>query len=259
MLAFIGEDNLTFNEFFRCLQSVCKRDPMRDYAPDEVSDHSDGWGFIDCDHDFISFSKFSDPIYKSNVPELKGKYRLLHARNASEGQPVGFLKSHPYHGTSTNYDHFLMHNGVLDKSKISHGLSTESLENMTDSEVFLDLICTSGGKEAVTMFIGALNEVYSKNALVSGLNLFFLSVSKKNGDSDLILYSDALSFHEYHRFFYSKGKDWQCIYSSSLIYSRYFPGKLDRIPLESRTVYRIGPEGIAELFRFDSKDLPGKR
>lgn len=251
MLAFIGYDKQTFNEFFTSLQTVCHNDPLQDYISEDVSDHSDGWGFIDSDINFVNFSKYSDPIYKCEIPEMKGRFRLVHARNASKGQPSGFIKSHPYHGATTKYDIFLMHNGLVDKVKIKHNLSLGSIENMTDSEVMLDLMCTYVDATDELMLREALNEVYSRNALISGLNIFLFSINRKTMEHDLLIYSDALKFNEYHRFYYSKGKNWQCVYSSSILRSEHFPKTSENIPLDSRTIYRVGPEGPVALFHLE--------
>jgi len=247
MISFVGYDKLIFGEFFKSLQSVCQNDPLKDLDPDGVAEHSDGWGYLDSNDTFINFSKFSEPIYRCTMPEFKGKYRIIHARNASKSQPMGFMKSHPYHSATLKFDHFLMHNGLVDKEKIRHNLTSESLEYMTDSEVLLDLICSFDGKDLETMLRNALKGVYSKNALISGLNIFFFSIGKDGRDQNLIIYSDALKFDEYHRLYYSEGNNWKCVYSSSILYSKYFPKAVHKIPLEPRTLYGMGDDGLVIL------------
>ena len=251
MISFVGYEKRIFGEFFKSLQSVCQNDPLKDFFPDGVPEHADGWGYLDADSTFVNYSRFSEPIYRYQIPEFKGKYRIIHSRNASKGQPLGFMKSHPYHATTTRFDHFLMHNGLVDKVKLRHDLTSESLETMTDSEVLLDLICSFDGKDVETMFRSALNDVYAKKALISGLNLFFFSISKDGRDQNLIVYSDALNIDEYHRLYYSEGDNWKCIYSSSILYSKFFPKAVDKIQLEPRTLYDIGTNGLDILSRIN--------
>jgi len=56
MISFVGYDKLIFGEFFKSLQSVCQNDPLKDFDPDGLAEHSDGWGYLDSNNTFINFS-----------------------------------------------------------------------------------------------------------------------------------------------------------------------------------------------------------
>ena len=107
--------------------------------------YRDGWGLVEYGSEGIRHERFSSAIFMTPVPELKGYFIVIHARNAEKGQPFGMLNAHPYMRASEEYDLHLAHNGEIDKARIQHGLSDKEIENRADIEVFLDLMSSFKG------------------------------------------------------------------------------------------------------------------
>ena len=107
--------------------------------------YRDGWGLVEYGSEGIRHERFSSAIFMTPVPEFKGDFILIHARNAAKGQPFGMLDTHPQMRASEEYDLHLAHNGETDKARIQHGLSDKEIENRADIEVFLDLMSSFKG------------------------------------------------------------------------------------------------------------------
>ncbi len=248
MFAFSGENRESFGQIYSSLLEVSANDPLSKLISKPFMDHRDGWGLVEYSSGGIRHERFSGAIFKGPVPEYRGEFTVVHARNAAKGQPFGMLNSHPHMRASRDYDLYLAHNGEIEKTRISHDLSQEELENRTDSEVLLDLISTKSGTE-LEIFEKAIKEVYENEALISGLNLFLVSVRRKDSAGKLLIYSDAVNFNEFHRLHYYEGDGWKSVVSSSLPVSNRFPKWTKKQLLEPGTIYSLSGEGLREEAR----------
>ena len=245
MFAYLGENKEFFNPIYEALLEVSVNDPLSNLISKPFMDHRDGWGLAEYSRVSIRHERYSDPIFDSPLPEFKGDFIVIHARNAAKGQPFGMLNAHPHMRASEGFDLYLTHNGELDKARIQHGLSREVLENRTDSEVFLDLMASFKGT-ALEIFEKAIREVYTREALISGFNLFLISVDRDRNSGKLMIYSDATDFNDYHRLYYFEGDGWKTVVSSSLPVSEKFPAWIRKEALKPGCIYSLGSEGLKE-------------
>ena len=248
MLLFAGTNETYFQTLMKALEDVSRNDPLHEYEKKAFLDHRDGWGYIDSGPDFISFNKSLLPIFDDNRKHFAGDIRMLHSRNATEGEPRSILSTQPFHMAFPDNDLYFAHNGWIDKAKLSGGFTEEFLQSRSDSEVFLNLMAGMQGS-ILQRFQSALERVYETDSLLSGLNIFILSVNRETKERDLLAYSDARHFDLYHRFFFIKGTDFSAVISSSLPESKFFPMDIMMEPLSPGIVYTVSRDGCRALAR----------
>ena len=246
MLLFTGNNNELFHSLLQSLREVSRDDPLHDLQHKPFLDHKDGWGYVDSGNHFFVLGKSIDPIFKSDIENFKGDIRLVHARNATVGEPLTLTGTHPYHLPLEDYDLYLSHNGWIDKAKLTAAYSKIFLETRTDSEVFLNVVGSFPGTP-IEKFRAALEQVYSTDSLRSGLNIFLLVVNRKSQAREIYIYSDARDFDLYHRLFLIKGDNFSAVVSSSLLQAKDFPSKVERLPLSPGTIYSMGSNGCEAM------------
>lgn len=244
MLLFLGKNDSNFISLLKSLEEVCRDDPLHDFEHKPFLDHKDGWGYVDSGREFLSFTKFLTPIFQEKQASFNGDIRLIHARNATEGEPRSLASTQPFHLPLENHDIYFAHNGWIDKTKLTGKFSDEFRATRSDSEIFLSLMGQYTGNP-LERFNAALEQVYSTGSLLSGLNIFLLSANRKTQERDVYVYSDARNFDLYHRFYFVKGMEFSAVVSSSLLESRNFPEGVDRIPLSPGIIYSVGSGGYS--------------
>ena len=248
MLLFNGKDEKYFQSFLKSLEDVSKQDPLHNLEKKAFLDHKDGWGYVDSGSDFISLNKSLQPIFDDYKKNFVGDMRMIHSRNATEGEPHGILSTQPFHMAFLNDDIFFAHNGWIDKVKISKGIGEEFIHSRSDSEVFLNLMAGLEGP-ILQKFLTALEVVYETDSLLSALNIFILSVNRKTKQRDLLVYSDAKHFNLYHKLFFLRGTDFSAVISSSLLESRFFPKGIKIEPLSPGIVYSVYKDRFMAMAR----------
>ena len=239
MLLFLGNNEQMFDYLLKSLREVSRDDPLHDLQHKPFLDHKDGWGYVDSGNRFLRFEKFLVPIFQSSQDRFWGDIRLIHARNATVGEPLTLTSTHPFHLPLDDYDVYFAHNGWIDKTKLTNQFSREFMETRSDSEVFLNLL----GKFPGTPFEklrSAIEEVYSTDSLKSGLNILFLAINRRTQSRETYVYSDARNFDLYHRLYLVKGERYTAVVSSSLLKSKDFPSGAEKVPLSPGTIYSIG-------------------
>ena len=238
MLLFTGNDEELFNSLLRSLEEVCKSDPLHDYQKKPFLDHKDGWGFVDSGKGFLSFTKYTDPIFHSGQKIFHGDIRLIHARNATVGEPLTLTSTHPFHLPLDDYDVYFAHNGWIDKNKLTDMFNQDFKDTRSDSEIFLNLLGQFPGTP-LQRLKAALEQVYSTDSLHSGLNIFLLSVNRRTQDREVYVYSDARNFDLYHWFFFIKSGNSSAVVSSSVPEAESFPKACQKVALSPGTIYSI--------------------
>lgn len=248
MLLFTGSNHEIFNSLLNALEEVSRDDPLHDYEHKPFLDHKDGWGFIDSGRDFLSYSRSIEPVFQSGEKNFSGDIRIIHARNATEGEPFSLTSTQPFHLPLDTHDIYFAHNGWLDKQKLGSGFSVEFMETRSDSEILLRLMSTFSGNP-LERFRGALEQVYRTDCLVSGLNIFMLAVDRSTQAREVFVYSDARHFDLYHQFFYLKGEGYSAVASSSLPESGHFPAREERAALYPGVIYSVNNNRCIALER----------
>ena len=248
MLLFTGNNEQMFNSLLKSLREVSRDDPLHDLQHKPFLDHKDGWGYVDSGTRFMRFEKFLDPIFQSEQNNFGGDIRLIHARNATVGEPLTLTSTHPFHLPLDDYDVYLAHNGWIDKSKLTDKFSREFKETRSDSEVFLNLLGKFPGTP-LDKLKSAIGEVYSTDSLRSGLNILFLAVNRKTQSRETYVYSDARNFDQYHRLYLIKGSSFSAVVSSSLLKANDFPSGVEKTQLSPGTIYSVGVGGCLAMER----------
>ena len=253
MLLFTGNNENMFHSFLKSLREVSRDDPLHDLQHKQFLDHKDGWGYVDSGTRFLRFEKFLDPIFQYEQDNFGGDLRMIHARNASEGEPLTLASTHPFHLPLDDCDVYLAHNGWIDKSKLTAQFSREFMETRSDSEIFLNMLGKFPGTP-LDKLRAAIEEVYSTDSLKSGLNILFIAINRKTQSREIYVYSDARNFDLYHRLYLIKGDMCSAVVSSSLLRAKDFPSGVEKTPLSPGTVYSIGEGSCVAIER-----IPGCR
>ena len=246
MFAFAGSNNENLNAFLESLKEVARKDPLSLSRFGTVISHDDGWGFVDASDGYINHYKSSNPIFESFIPQMQGDKILVHARKASKEEPRGSLNAHPYHNSSDLFDFYLAHNGTIDKTKIGKDFSKDYLENHTDSEVFLKIVKSLNGNP-LERLTEAVKKVYETEAMKGSLNIFLLSINRKNREQEIFIYGDDVEYNEYSKLYSIKGDHFSAVFSSSIILAQKFPENLKKEALTPRVIYSMDESGIAEI------------
>ena len=248
MLLFTGNNEQVFDSLLKSLREVSRNDPLHDLQHKQFLDHKDGWGYVDSGTRFLRFEKFLDPIFQSYQNSFGGDIRMIHARNATVGEPLTLTSTHPFHLPLDDYDVYLAHNGWIDKTKLTNQFTRDFKETRSDSEVFLNMLGKFPGTPMEKLRT-AIEEVYSTDSLKSGLNILFLAVNRKTQSRETYVYSDARNFDLYHRLYLVKGDRCSAVVSSSLLKAKDFPSGVERVPLSPGTIYSIGVTGCVAMER----------
>ena len=246
MLLFTGNNEPLFESLLKSLREVCSDDPLHELQHKPFLDHKDGWGYLDSGNRFLAFEKFLEPVFRMERVNFSGDIRLIHARNATEGEPLTLTSTHPFHLPLEDYDLYLGHNGWINKSKLTGAFSKNFMETRSDSEVFLNLLGTFRGTP-IERLKSALEQVYSTGSLKSGLNIFLFAVNRRTQSREVYIYSDARDFDLYHRFFLVKGENCYAVVSSSLLKAKGFPSGVVKIPLSPGIIYSMGSSGCKAI------------
>ena len=246
MLLFTGNNEPLFESLLKSLREVCSDDPLHELQHKPFLDHKDGWGYLDSGNRFLAFEKFLDPIFQSGKVNFNGDIRLIHARNATAGEPITLTSTHPFHLPLEDHDLYLAHNGWIDKAKLSGKFSKNFMETRSDSEVFLNVLGMFPGTP-MEKFRSALEQVYSTDSLRSGLNIFLFAVNRRTQDREMYIYSDARNFDLYHRLFLIRGENCSAVVSSSLLKAKEFPPKVEKVSLTPGTIYSMGITGCMAM------------
>jgi glutamine amidotransferase len=117
----------------RALKLAARYDP---YSPDPERRHGDGWGFAVVQGPRVFYYRSSIPAWEDPTCIPAGDVVLAHARDASEGEPVGVLHAHPYMvHADDGRTLFVAHNGSVDKRALAPLAGVGSPELHTDSFV----------------------------------------------------------------------------------------------------------------------------
>jgi|SRR5579875_1968480 len=244
MFAFSGVNKAALQSIYESLSDVSKSDPLRQSVSNEPLSHRDGWGYAASISGSLYHFRSASPIFETTHRLPLCDQIIVHARNAARGEPFGVASAHPFHASSEDYDFYLAHNGWIDKHRIKR-YENRRLNSITDTEVFLQIMARQEGGPEERMAL-AVEEIYSCNALKSGLNLLVLAVSKANTVSAIYVYNDAVEQSEYLQLYNVVGRGYSTVVSSSLVQSKYFPvySRSDR--LTWKTIYRLDSNGITE-------------
>ncbi|MEM3830173.1 MAG: hypothetical protein QXP36_13310 [Conexivisphaerales archaeon] len=235
-----GDFKDDFPTIFRSLSDVATEDPLHPKNGDKGFSHKDGWGFLNLNKEKIVLNKYSSPLTRSTEPpSIFNGVLMVHVRAAAPNEGVGVLNNHPFHVSDDKYDAYIVHNGWFDKYKINESIGYEHPELVNDTEVFINFVMSFKG-DMQKRLSEALENAKQKKYLKGGANIFVLAIDRETLNVTIFYHADVASekeFQEYNKLYAIRGKKWDGIVSSSLIYSSFFPKNLAPIEIERGKLY----------------------
>ncbi len=157
--------------------------------------HNHGWGATVVAMKFgelmISYFRTSLPIleedfkaFARSIPrDAQWLYLLLHARLASQNQPIDALNSHPIHVSRPGaYSLWLAHNGTVDKRVLAEKLGlTHLLEKFTDTYFIAQWIARNVEGAEPKAFLESLKSLAELGVVESALNVAGIVLSEGGG------------------------------------------------------------------------------
>ena len=142
MIAFSSENEIGVKPFFERLKEMAKEG--------KKSPHLDGWGIFCVSGNQVVYLRSEKPIFESEIPDLKAKLCILHARKASPGTRKSVISTHPFLFLRNGKIHAFAHNGSLEVSK-------EELERTVtgvDTELMMEFLSSGDMKDLMRKFSG---------------------------------------------------------------------------------------------------------
>ncbi len=239
-----GDFQDDLDSIFKAIQSVAFHDELfeKAYSKKITPNHPDGWGLVNYNGDQINLQKFKEPIFNSKLPNVMNGDLIVHARKASKNQPLGALNAHPFHRSLKNSEIFMVHNGGVKKELLK--VRNFEPETHTDTETFLFSIRDKG--DIIKSLSDAVSNV-DKNKLMSGaLNLAILNIDRY-GKSTMFAYSDYSRESDFIKLHFVTSDKWSGVFSSSIVYSPYFPDYESDGILNKKQLYIIENNGILKV------------
>ncbi|MCL4451399.1 MAG: class II glutamine amidotransferase [Candidatus Thermoplasmatota archaeon] len=223
MMLLKGNYEPVIDPMLLAFKEVCRNDPLNREPDGSIYQHADGWGSVNI-HDTIEYTKSAEPVYLAKRIEPKGGIFMIHARKTSTGEPSGVGFTHPFHGSDSDNEYWLCHNGDFDKAKLAEYMGKPTPTGESDSQVFFDLFLIQPGnaKKKLSQAIKIVNDLH---AIKSIANLFLISYNRISGERSGLAYTDAPADKPYgeHSMLYSvRNKEIRAFFSSSIAYSRHF-------------------------------------
>ena len=235
MMLLKGNYESIIDPMLLAFKEVCRDDPLNREPDGSIYRHADGWGSVNI-HDTIEYRKSAEPVYLAKSLEAKDGIYMIHARKTSTGEPAGVGFAHPFHGSDSENEYWLSHNGDFDKARLAEYMGRQTPMGESDSQVFFDLFIIQPGnaKEKLSQAIKIVNDLH---AIKSIANLFLISYNRISGKQSGLAYTDAPSDKAYgeNSMLYSVGnKEMRAFFSSSVGYSKHFEeigfSAIDKIP-----------------------------
>ncbi len=142
MIAFSSEDEIDVKPFFERLKKMAREGKR--------SPHPDGWGIFCVSGNQVVYLRNEKPIFESEIPGLKAKLCILHARKASPGTRKSVISTHPFLFLRNGKIHAFAHNGSLEVSK-------EELERTVtgvDTELMMEFLSSGDIEDLIEKFSG---------------------------------------------------------------------------------------------------------
>ena len=244
MFGISGDFHEVFPEIFMALQDVARNDPLLDTRGIQLSEHSDGWGYVALSRDGLVHYKTSMPVYDSAPIIAQNGFMVAHARKASPSEPRGVANSHPFHASDQSMDIYLAHNGAFDKAEIAKILGIGETKDQTDSEFFLKLVIAQRG--ALMQRLEDAIGIAKEHRLLTGTpNLLLLGVRKDTMEPEILYYTappDSGKYGDYNRLYFVGGRGWSGVFSSSIIGSEFFPEDVETEQVKPGRVFSLEEE-----------------
>ncbi len=239
MFSINGDFRKDIDAILNSLRDVTRKDPLLRDGEGRPESHPDGWGYVSLSQKSIDYRRYEKPFFKSKMPDLlEPGLLMVHVRKAADGEPLGFLNSHPHHKSTTEYDLYLCHNGQYNKERIASLLGEENAGNQTDSEFFLEYIASRKGtiEEKLKSSIEAISE---KDLMKTTSNFTILSIDKNTHNAKIYYYSDTKNPTKYTDLYYTETKKWKGVFSASIPLSKYFPKKLKMKKVPMKVLFEL--------------------
>lgn len=227
MLLLKGDFRADIHGIFRTIQLASEKDPFPDPEyNNEHHTHSDGWGYSLFSNGNIGYSRFHEPIFQSSLPIIENGLLMIHSRKTSDDQPKGVLNNHPFVKSTKDSQIYLSHNGWVDKFSLNSAFDEKSLENITDSEAFLEYIAgkTPNSEDELRSIFEGLKKEGVEYSL---LNVFITIVTRTGGSPQSFYFTDkgakGHGYTDFDRLYYVESSKWKGVFSSSLLEFDEFP------------------------------------
>ncbi|MGC8618422.1 MAG: hypothetical protein ACP5UZ_06770 [Thermoplasmata archaeon] len=238
-----GEVANMFPDIFKSFSDVATEDPLLSKVDGQARGHKDGWGFLNLNKEKIVFSKsFSRLTRDTGTPSVFNGVVMMHARLAAPNEGMGVLNNHPFHVADERYDVYIVHNGWFDKYKINESLGFDRPELINDTEIFIDFVMSQEGNIS-TRLSRALDISKKEGYINGGANIFVVAVDRETLKISIFYHADVATgkeFKEYNKLYTAGDQNWKGVFSSSIIYSKFFPKSLEPKEIERGKLYEVG-------------------